>query len=118
VAPNAVSIAQAYFEPKAWFRGIYADETPVGFVMLYDNPDEGDYFLWRYMIAADYQGNGFGRKALDLLEEYVRSRPNATELYVSYVPEEGGPGPFYHKCGFEETGKVHGIEVEMKKKIS
>ena len=31
VAPNAVSIAQAYFEPKAWFRAIYADETPVGF---------------------------------------------------------------------------------------
>jgi diamine N-acetyltransferase len=22
VAPNAVSIAQAYFEPKAWFRAI------------------------------------------------------------------------------------------------
>jgi diamine N-acetyltransferase len=31
-APNAVSIAQAYFErDKAWFRAIYADETPVGF---------------------------------------------------------------------------------------
>ncbi len=39
VAPNAHSIAQAYFEPKAWFRAIYADETPVGFVMLYDDPE-------------------------------------------------------------------------------
>jgi len=29
VAPTAVSLAQAYFEPKAWFRAIYADETPV-----------------------------------------------------------------------------------------
>mgnify|MGYP001599201891 CR=1 FL=1 len=26
VAPNAVSIAQAYFQDEAWFRGIYADE--------------------------------------------------------------------------------------------
>ncbi len=40
VAPNAVSIAQAYFEREiAWFRGIYADETPVGFLMLEDKPD-------------------------------------------------------------------------------
>lgn len=28
VATNAESIAQAYFHPEAWFRGIYADETP------------------------------------------------------------------------------------------
>jgi diamine N-acetyltransferase len=34
VAPNAVSIAQAHFEPKAWFRAIHAGEEPVGFVML------------------------------------------------------------------------------------
>jgi diamine N-acetyltransferase len=26
VAPNAVSIAQAHFEPKAWFRAVYAGE--------------------------------------------------------------------------------------------
>jgi DNA-3-methyladenine glycosylase I len=35
VAPNAVSIAQAYFAETAWFRAIYADDTPVGFLMLY-----------------------------------------------------------------------------------
>jgi hypothetical protein len=35
VASNAVSIAQAYFyRDSAWFRAIYADDTPVGFVML------------------------------------------------------------------------------------
>ena len=31
VAPNAVSIAQVYLEPAAWFRGIYAGDEPVGF---------------------------------------------------------------------------------------
>ena len=35
VAPNAVSIAQAHFSKNAWFRAIYANDTPVGFVMLY-----------------------------------------------------------------------------------
>ena len=34
VASNAKSIAEAYFADDAWFRAIYAGETPVGFIML------------------------------------------------------------------------------------
>ena len=114
VAPNAVSIAQAYFEEKAWFRAIYADETPVGFIMLYDDPDGPKYYLWRYMIAAQYQGNGYGRSALNLLIDYVKTRPGAKELLVSYVPAEGGPEKFYAKLGFVNTGVEHDGEMEMK----
>src|SRR5947209_3030079 len=33
VAPNATSIAEAHYSDKAWFRAIYADDTPVGFVL-------------------------------------------------------------------------------------
>lgn len=106
VADNATSIAQAYFEPKAWFRAIYADETPVGFVMLYDDPETPEYYLWRYMIDGRYQGMGFGRRALELFIDHVRTRPGATELLASYVPGEGSPGPFYAGLGFVETGRV------------
>ena len=46
VAPNAYSIAQAYFEREiAWFRAIYADETLVGFLMHSNNPAVPEYFL-------------------------------------------------------------------------
>ena len=55
VAPNAISISQAHFSDEAWFRAIYADEVPVGFVMLYDNAEKPEYFLWRFMIAGDLQ---------------------------------------------------------------
>lgn len=61
VASNAVSIAQAYFEPKAWFRAIYANEEPVGFIMLFDDPDKPEYFLWRLMVADGHQRKGYGR---------------------------------------------------------
>jgi diamine N-acetyltransferase len=112
VAPNAVSIAQAHFEPRAWFRAIYADETPVGFVMLWDEPEKGAYYLWRLMIAGPHQRKGYARRAMEQLIEYVKSRPNATELKASYVPIEGGPADFYHSLGFEETGEVdHGERV-------
>ena len=115
VAPNAFSISEAYFEPKAWFRAIYADETPVGFIMLYDDPDEPVYFLWRLMVDSRYQGLGFGRRAVELLETYVRGRPGAKELVVSYVPEEGGPEVFYRKLGFVPTGEMDGDEVVASK---
>jgi diamine N-acetyltransferase len=113
VAPNAVSIAQAYFEPKAWFRAIYADDTPVGFVMLYDDPDEPEYYLWRFMIDERYQKMGFGKRSLDLLIEYVQGRPGAHELKLSCVPGEHGPEPFYRKYGFSLTGRMLDNEAEM-----
>ena len=114
VAPNAVSIAEAYFEPKAWFRAIYADEIPVGFLMLYDDPDEPVYFLWRYMIDARYQKLGFGKRAMDLLLDHVRTRPGARQMSLSCHPGEEGPEPFYRRYGFSLTGKMLGDEAEMR----
>jgi len=106
VAENAVSIAQAHFEPRAWFRAVYADEEPVGFVMLYEDAEKQEYFLWRFMIAGGCQGKGYGRRALDLVVEHVRGLPGATELRSSYVPGEHGPRDFYLRYGFVETGEV------------
>ena len=114
VAPNAVSIAQAHFNDHAWFRAIYADETPVGFIMLYDDPQNAEYFLWRLMIAAPHQGKGFGRHAMAHLIDYVRGRPGARELKASYVPIPGGPWPFYRALGFEPTGEMDGDEVVIR----
>ncbi|MBP6017074.1 MAG: GNAT family N-acetyltransferase [Candidatus Promineofilum sp.] len=122
VASNAVSIAQAHFEDKAWFRAIYANETPVGFLMLYDDPETNDYFLWRFMIDQRYQGLHFGHQALKQLIDYVRAVPGAEELLVSYVPEEGNPGPFYTSMGFVETGQVqddeHVMKLEFKRELA
>ena len=106
VAPNAVSIAQAHFSEHAWFRAIYAADAPVGFVMLWDDGEKGEYFLWRLMVAAEHQRKGYGRRAIEQLIKYVRTRPNAAELKASYVPMDDGPEGFYHKLGFEETGEV------------
>jgi diamine N-acetyltransferase len=46
VTPNAISIAQAHFPARAWFRAIYTDEEPVGLVMLSDEPGKSTYYLW------------------------------------------------------------------------
>ena len=113
VAPNAVSIAQAHFSPNAWFRAIYADDTPVGFMMLYDDPEGPEYFLWRLMTAGPHHGKGFGRRAIELLVGYVRTRPGATLLETSCGQGPGSPEGFYRKLGFVRNGKMLGEEVGL-----
>lgn len=118
VATNAESIAEAYFSPGvAWFRAIYADDTPAGFLMLEDDPAEGRYYLWRFMIDARYQRRGIGQRALELLFEHVRTRPGAKALYTSHVPGEGSPGPFYERMGFVYTGEEDGGELVMRREL-
>jgi diamine N-acetyltransferase len=118
VANNAVSIAEAHFEPRAWFRGIYADDTPIGFVMLLDDPYAPLYYLWRFMVDARYQGLGFGHAAMEQVIEYVRTRPGAEEFTLSYVPGEHEPRNFYARLGFVETGREEHGEREMRLVLS
>ncbi len=125
VSPNAVSIAEAYFEKGAWFRALCAGETPVGFVMLFDptlpgaclkdDDIENDLVLWRFMIAHGHQGRGYGRQALDLVRAHARSRPGIVRLTATYVPGPGGPEGFYLKYGFSKTGRLrnHDREIEI-----
>lgn len=125
VAPNAVSIAQAYFAPEAWMRAIYADEAPVGFVMLEDwtlVPNETTphlhngqpyVYLWRFMVDARYQQLGFGAQALTAIIAHARTRPGAKTLLLSFVPAEQNPEAFYARFGFTRTGEMDGEEVVM-----
>lgn len=105
VANNAVSIAQAHFHEDAWFRGIYAGDEAVGFVMLSLIPEKAEYFVWRFLIGEPYQNNSYGRSAMGLIVEYVRTLPNAAALYLSHIPGDGSAGPFYEKLGFVYTGE-------------
>lgn len=125
VAPNAFSIAQAYFQPEAWFRAIYADEQPVGFAMLEDwsqvpgvEPELYDgapyVSLWRFMIDHRFQKLGFGAQAITLLIGHARTRPAAKNMLLSFVPKENNPEGFYRRFGFERTGEEDDGELIMK----
>jgi diamine N-acetyltransferase len=108
----AASLEEAAATPDAypWFRAIYADETPVGFIMITDGIPTGHpqfewpYYLWRLLIDAGHQHRGYGTAALGLVVDYVRGRPGAVELVTSAVPGEGSPMSFYERYGFHATG--------------
>ncbi len=125
VAPNAVSIAQAHFHSEAWFRGINANGTAVGFAMLEDwsfdparAPEdwrrEPYVYLWRFMIGERFQSLGFGAQAMRLLVDRARAVPEAKAMFLSFVEEEGSPEPFYARFGFTRTGEVSDGEQVMR----
>ena len=97
-------------EGKPWYRAVYADDKPVGFVMLSWNvtPDPpriiGPWFLWKILIDERHQGRGYGREAVRLVADIVGAN-GAAELLTSCLPGADGPEPFYRHLGFAPTGE-------------
>lgn len=118
VAPNVQSLAQAFAATKVWVRAVYVGGEPVGFVMLSDDDEKPRYYLWRFMIDASHQGRGIGREAMGLVHEYVRTRPGGDQVYLSYVPADGGPEMFYKSLGYTDTGVEQGGEIEAVLELS
>lgn len=123
VAPNIVSLAEAYIHYKiAWPRAIVVDNKVVGFVMLgldnhiADKSDHPVYFLWRFMIGSEFQRKGYGKATVDLVVEKCR-KENIRYLYVTCTRFEPMPYEFYIRYGFEDTNKVEDGEQILKLKI-
>ncbi len=126
VAGVAESLVEAAETPDAapWFRAVYADDEPVGFLMLSDgitveHPDYlGPYFLWRILIDEHHQGRGYGAAALALAVTQVRSHPDARVLLTSAVPGAHSPLGFYLRHGFRRTGEVRDGEIVLELDLS
>ena len=121
VASNSESIIDAYFamteEGKSVFPfGIYDDKKAVGFIMIghdcawRDNLDfaKKSYYIWRFMIDRRYQGRGFGREALKLAIDFVRTGPCGASEYcwLSYEPENEAARHLYLSMGFVERPEL------------
>ena len=127
VANNDISIIEAYTaitaNGYAFPFGIYENETPVGFLMIgFDIDDywddapsiaKGNYNLWRLMIDKAYQRRGFGREAVQLALDFIKSFPcgKAEYCWLSYEPENEAARQLYRSFGFSETGDTDGEEL-------
>ena len=127
VASNDTNIIEAYTtitgNGYAFPLGIYDHDTPVGFLMVgYDTDDywedapaiaNGNYNRWRLMIDERYQSKGYGREAVRLALDFIRTWPcgSADYCWLSYEPENGVARKLYRSFGFVETGKYDGEEM-------
>lgn len=127
VAGNDVSIIEAYTAitggAYAFPFGLYADGVPVGFLMIgYDVDDSWEdapeiarknYNLWRLMIDRRYQRRGYGKEAMELALDFIRTKPcgPAECCWLSYEPENLVAKRLYASFGFAETGGWDGEEI-------
>ncbi|GLP71279.1 N-acetyltransferase [Streptomyces sp. TUS-ST3] len=119
VSPVTQSLAEAYVHPPgvAWPRLIVDGDRTVGFLMAFLDIDwraDGGSVrrsgLWRLNIAADAQGRGYGRFAVESVAAELRRR-ETKELYVTWHEGEDGPAEFYLRLGFRRTGELSGGET-------
>lgn len=127
VAANDVNIIEAYTaitgNGHAFPFGIYDGDKPVGFLMIGFDVDDywtdapeiakGNYNLWRLMIDKNHQNRGFGREAVQLALDSIKSLPCGESEYcwLSYEPENEVARRLYRSYGFEETGEMDGEEL-------
>lgn len=115
---NGYSIAEGHYpadDDPVWMRAIYTGETPVGFLMTSEAPDQGEYFLWRLMIDAKHQGKGYGFAAVELLIQRIKDSPNPKALVTSHLKNNDDAGVFYEKLGFTYTGEIlYGFDHVMR----
>jgi len=114
IVPNAIAVAEACYSDEDWLQAIYANETPVGLAVVNIKPDKAKFFLWRFMIDAQYQGSSIGRSAINLLIEHVKSKPNGGEFLTSVIPGDHSPQGFYENLGFLLTGEWYEGEAIMR----
>ena len=96
-------------DAHALYWAVYADDTPVGFVMIADEVDRPEYiphYLWKLLIDHRYQRQGFGTATLDLIVDYFRNRPGVELLTTSAGQGDGSPIAFYERYGFQRTGEI------------
>ena len=110
VSGVADSLLEAAAEPdgRALYWAVYAEDKPVGFVMISDEvagPEYIAHYLWKLLIDERYQGRGYGRATLDLIVALFRAR-GVTDMWTSAGQGDGSPLGFYERYGFTQAGEV------------
>jgi len=110
------SLAQAYvYREQCQPFGIYEDDTMVGYVMVIYDYDIPEYDIWHMMIDEAQQKKGFGSAALDLVLDYIRTKPFGSSGRVALTCNKDNLGAIkiYKSKGFTETGEVYDDEIEF-----
>ncbi len=126
VAPNAVTMAQQRFETGSYDFCLWDSAERVGLLAVIDMAEHEDrqdgidnpnaVYVWRLLIAADRQGNGYGRAALAFAETWDRAR-GRTLCQVQAVEDNRGAIAAYLACGYALTGKKAGREIQLQKPL-
>lgn len=113
VASNTYSLAQAFVQPECVPLALYAENKPVGFAMYCIDDSDREYWIYRLMIDQRHQGRGYGRAAMLLLIDRIRSEMDEQRhrIFISFEPENEVAKSLYESLGFVPDGRVEYGEI-------
>ena len=93
----------------SWPRVVRDGDEVVGYIMgTFDEDAPEEYLraaIWRINVAAEAQGSGVGRFAVEAFADEARRR-GFTRATVVWAGGEEGPGPFFESVGFRVVGET------------
>lgn len=113
----AIALAKAYIRPDGllWVPyAFYAQIDMVGFIELAYEPESAEnYWLFHFFIDRHYQGQGYGKQALQLFIQFIKDHHlQCQSLQLTVHPENHHAQHFYTSAGFRPTGaKLDGEPV-------
>ncbi|KMW58887.1 acetyltransferase, GNAT family [Candidatus Rhodobacter oscarellae] len=122
VARNEKTLAQVAYEPNAEAYAIWAGDTRVGLLAWidfrdyphleeHDDPEAG--YVWRLVIGADHQAEGYGRAAMACIHQIARDR-GLKRMLITAVPKNTVALKLYESIGYARTGQIIDGEVELR----
>jgi diamine N-acetyltransferase len=68
------------------------------------DPDDDNYWIYRFMIAEQFQGRGYGFAALKALVERMQALPGCSSIILGVEPANEDAAKLYRRAGFRERG--------------
>lgn len=109
VARNLATIAWAYVDPKFTPYAICDGDTVIGLLAVEYIPENEPYdrhWVPRFMIGEQFQGRGYGKKAMKKVIEMISAQEDCERIRLSVVPENEAAIHFYKSVGFIETDEM------------
>lgn len=124
VADNKQSLVEAAYEDGLYVLGIYHEDSIVGFLLYnYDDTFPG-WSMSRFMIGKQFQGKGYGKRAVIAFLDYFKKMHGADKLFISVSLDNTVARKMYSDIGFEEIQEAeytflgkHFKEMQMVKDI-
>ena len=117
VTSVAFSIVQSVYEPEWKSRLIMDDDTIVGFAFYGWWDKKNAPLFCRYMIDVDYQGKGYGKRALPIIVDEMMKEYRTDRILLTLESNNERAVHLYTKFGFIPTGEIEeGEEIYMYKK--
>ena len=119
VASCLETIAESRFEPHYELRAIELDGTIVGMLAYcpeVDEPVDGLFWIFRLVIGKQFQGKGYGKKAVSLCLSEIQ-RMGGKWVRTMCKPANSSAISCYESLGFKRQGNLDDGDILFEIKL-